>query len=408
MKINRREWIAGGAALAVTASDLGRAKGARSNVASGGYDVFLLIGQSNAYQGRDYNYINQTYGPPLSDGGTFAPGSLTSKTYPGIGDPSGVDSAWDGRTYQYGYIQYPNKIIPGNDPLDVAGTSFTNLPYTSFLPCLCRDYYNPQSLAANRSSLIIPNAHGGTGFSTGHWGVGGSAYERAVVRTNAVLAMPGSIIKAVFWHGGEADIYSMSPSQYTAAYSAMVSDFRRRVVGASDVPWILGGMVPAFVAKAGARAVAMQRTLQNIPNSIPRCAYADPAVPSVLTPNTNPLGWWRVMNVGPGAAAAPEQGTVRVTLSTTLSKSGVMTGNDVIIKDVKGATEANGTWKIKVVDEKAGIVALQGVAFVNAYTGGGSLYTRVMSSDWMKLLHFSATSQRAYAKRYYEAYRSLL
>lgn len=59
-------------------------------------------------------------------------------------------------------------------------------------------------------------------------------------------------------------------------------------------------------------------------------------------------------------------GGIRLTVNTT---NGMITGQDVTIRDVLGTTEANGNWTITVVS--ANTVDLNNSTFTNAYLSGG-------------------------------------
>jgi len=61
-------------------------------------------------------------------------------------------------------------------------------------------------------------------------------------------------------------------------------------------------------------------------------------------------------------------GLVRI---TTGASHGLSTGNKVFIKDVGGATEANGLWTVTVVNSTT--IDLQSSTFTNTYSSGGSV-----------------------------------
>jgi surface protein len=62
-------------------------------------------------------------------------------------------------------------------------------------------------------------------------------------------------------------------------------------------------------------------------------------------------------------------GLIRVTSAAQT----LVTGNKVIISGVLGTTEANGSWIVTVINSTT--IVLQGSAFVNTYTSGGTLRT---------------------------------
>jgi hypothetical protein len=65
-------------------------------------------------------------------------------------------------------------------------------------------------------------------------------------------------------------------------------------------------------------------------------------------------------------AADNGSGLIRLTLNTT---NGMITGQQVTVRDVVGTTEANGNWTITVISLTE--VDLNGSAFASAYSSGG-------------------------------------
>jgi len=80
-------------------------------------------------------------------------------------------------------------------------------------------------------------------------------------------------------------------------------------------------------------------------------------------PGTDPnaVTYKNVVNVSNNGS-----GLIRITVTVT---SGMITNQRVIIKDVVGATAANGTWVITVIDKTH--FDLQGSTFAGTYTSGG-------------------------------------
>ena len=68
-------------------------------------------------------------------------------------------------------------------------------------------------------------------------------------------------------------------------------------------------------------------------------------------------------------AANNGAGLIRITYSGTASPA-IVTGNIINISSVGGTVEANGSWVVTVIDAQD--IDLQGSAFVNAYTSGGT------------------------------------
>jgi len=81
--------------------------------------------------------------------------------------------------------------------------------------------------------------------------------------------------------------------------------------------------------------------------------------------------------------AADSAGLVRMTVST----HGFTSDNIVTQHDISGCTEANGTFKITVID--ANTYDLQGSTFANAYTSGGLAYVCPTTPDKINKINLS-------------------
>lgn len=256
------------------------------NFGTTGYDIFVNIWQSN-------NYSSYHYDPAVDVGHSRI---YQMEKGPGVGAITQVTG----------------------EPLSYqgAGTVGVNGPPIGNILAFCRDYYLPNRLTAGRKILIVPCAIGGTGFSSGnHWGVwlgsGHALHEDAVTRVNAAVAsLSGSVIKACFCHGGEADAFwdagvkpDGSPGGYPPGDSRLafidytvveVADFRARWTGGSGVPFFFGqmspkywelppiGLAPGF--KPGSLQ-ALEEMASHVPNSVSVSSLGLTCVNTDLTPS---------------------------------------------------------------------------------------------------------------------------
>ena len=195
-----------------------------------GYDVILLIGQSNMV-------------------GRRGPVSATL-------DPT------DPRILQYG--NSTSSVSLASDPLDnLDETSNTVGPGMS----IARAYL--ATIPANRGVLLVPSADGGTAFGTGFWRDGGVGFETAITSSNAALNYLGldNKIVAMAWHQGESD-RTMTELQYSTDLDALITAFRAEITGAStSIPFIVGE-VPTWSTQYGAGvAAALADTPSRVTNS---------------------------------------------------------------------------------------------------------------------------------------------
>lgn len=128
---------------------------------------------------------------------------------------------------------------------------------------------------ANRTVLLVPAASGGTGFFRGNWLPNGDLYVDAVKRVNAALAQnpAGNCLAAILWHQGEDDVQSTLPyAEYQFRLDEMVRNFRAAVSGgqASDVPFVGGELSPEWTAPEPGRKPAINAIIQAMPS---RLAY---------------------------------------------------------------------------------------------------------------------------------------
>lgn len=215
----------------------------------GGYDVFLIAGQSNNHSGTTIN--------PAID----------------VSDPN---------VFQWGRTA-PNDgvIILAEEPLDHHDVQGTAIGYAL---AMMRDYYVPNGhLAAGRNVLLIPGAEGGTGFNDNRWNDGDDLFEDAVARVNAAISgNPGSVFKGILWHQGEDDL---ADADYAAKLDAALLALRTDIDAAgASTPIVLGGMT-GDTATASENSRWHQSMIHGTPYRLANCAYADSERPTELGPS---------------------------------------------------------------------------------------------------------------------------
>jgi len=188
--------------------------------------VFLAVGQSNM-SGRG-----------LPSGGSYDP--------------------VDPRLFQYGATN--RTFRAATVPLDMHDPASGLSPATAF----ARNYLTMQP--ANVGVLIIPAAHGGTGFtgSTSEltWSVGVATNpaldlpELAVAQTLEGIAAAKAAgytveLKGALWHQGENNS-SLSTSGYAAKLDELIAFFRTRL-SSPKLPFVAGQMTPETIASVPGR-----------------------------------------------------------------------------------------------------------------------------------------------------------
>jgi hypothetical protein len=208
-----------------------------------GYDIILVAGQSNTHYGWGYD-------------------SILDKT--------------DNRIFQLGrFKEMDYQIIPAAEPLDHHTKKNNRIGFALTFAKL----YANAFLEEGRVVLIIPCGRAGSGFKNNRWNRGDYYYQDAVDRTQFVLSnFRNSKLIAVLWQQGEDDVYNLN---YQQDLDQFIGDFRADL-GAVDVPFILGGMVPFWVDKNSAR-VQTQSIIQTTKNRLSNVGYADPNAPLIIS-----------------------------------------------------------------------------------------------------------------------------
>ena len=197
------------------------------------YDVFLLIGQSNAVGCGQINITDYSLDQP------------------------------DPRVFSYlsstGIVQAMDPLEPTSGcALDFQAQGYTGI---GFAMTFAKQYAN-YSLTPGRRVLLVPAAFGGTGFGDpNHLWIAlqsGGLYNAAItaVTTALTLAGTGSVFKGFLWHQGENDvIYGSLPfNYYTADLDTLIYDFRSNVsvltngAAAATAPFLLGELNQQWMA----------------------------------------------------------------------------------------------------------------------------------------------------------------
>lgn len=164
-----------------------------------GYDVYLLIGQSN-----------------MAGRGTMLPED-TQNPLEGVFLLDGND-----------------KPVPATNPLNQYSTVRKNIGMQQICP---GNGFSSKMYDHNgRRILLVVNARGGTGLD--EWVEGTEKYNEAVRRTR--LAMEYGTLKGILWHQGCADASAGKTSTYLARLAPMVNALRRDLGVDESVPFVAG------------------------------------------------------------------------------------------------------------------------------------------------------------------------
>ena len=129
--------------------------------------------------------------------------------------------------------------------------------------------------------LLINSGIGNTGMysataSECRWRAGDDLYNAMCSAVGHVLGkFPNAKVRALLWMQGEWDAErGMSQSTYTGHLQGMIAGFRAQF--GADIPVIVGGMKPAWVAADSVNRNPVQLALIDSPNQIHLCGYANP------------------------------------------------------------------------------------------------------------------------------------
>lgn len=197
---------------------------AAPSITDTGYDVVLLMGQSNM-QGGDPTV---TAGMDITSPRVWA--------FPSTGSNA-------------------NKIVQAADPLGHLNPSTSGVgPGVSFA------HWYAGTIPGNRRVLLLPCASSGTGFTQGNgsarWdpsaafsynNTANSLYELTIAQATAALAAaPNARLVGALWVQGEADI-NLPAATYRTFLESLIDGLRDRL-GLPALPFVIGSMVPEYVA----------------------------------------------------------------------------------------------------------------------------------------------------------------
>lgn len=190
----------------------------------------------------------------------------------------------DPRIFQYGATR--RTFEPATVPLDMHGVSSGLSPATTF----AREYLKTQP--AHIGVLLIPAAHGGTGFT--HtvptdgltWTKGAASdpanalYELSVVQAKeallaSVAAGYPAILKGIIWHQGEGN-GGLATATYSGYLDTLISDYRTEL-GVPDLPFLVGQMSPEGMEVQPSK-YTVDRSHQETPARVQRTGFAPAAM----------------------------------------------------------------------------------------------------------------------------------
>lgn len=201
-----------------------------------------------------------------------------SNTNAGFGLDPAIDLPEQG-IMQFGrFDDHDRKIIAAVEPLQHHTAKENKIGFALTFSKLVKKHFND-----DRELLIVPCGYGGSGFQNNRWNKGDDLYTDAVDRVQSILLRnKESRLLAILWHQGEKDIDN---SNYQDSLDDFITNIREDL-NAQNVPFIVGGMVPFWVAKEERR----QRIQHIIKNTIERhdfIGYADPELPFIIEKKDN-------------------------------------------------------------------------------------------------------------------------
>ncbi|MEE4212817.1 MAG: sialate O-acetylesterase [Parvularcula sp.] len=175
--------------------------------------------------------------------------------------------------------------------------------------------------------VLIPAAHGGTGFAGNRWNPGDDLYMDAVARVNALMtAHPAFLFKGIIWHQGEADTSNVAEADaYEAALDAMFAAMRTDISAmTAQTPIVLGQMVESWVS-GNVHREQVQAIINDTPRRIPYTAVVSSSGASAASNHFDAAGY-RTMGARYAAAysvAAANDGYILPVLTVPAQVTGV-------------------------------------------------------------------------------------
>jgi hypothetical protein len=233
---------------------------------TGSYDVFVIMGQSNAvgFGGQsvyipttgtndEYLDIDRYSTPGIKQWRRY---NNDDTLYTSATATSFIVDARDQLDHNHdftatAYLQPSDARSISNTVDTSSGTvSIRRARMVGFGYSFAKEY----KAYTGRDVLLVPCARGGT--STTQWTKGNAAglYQDALDRTiAAVTSVSGNKLCGVLWHQGESDVAVISG--FTDRLQAIITSFRTDLVAngisgnktlSTNVPWLIGELVPAY------------------------------------------------------------------------------------------------------------------------------------------------------------------
>jgi hypothetical protein len=204
-------------------------------ISCGGFDVILVIGQSNA----------------TSRGLSRRP-VLTSSNE---------------RIWQLGRGGVDYAVVPAFEPLMHVTSASDGMGFA--LPFA--RYYRDEFLDPDREILIIPAANGSTSVARpdGYWRPGGQGYQDVHARlTSALHPYRDARLVAILWHQGESD-WNSDQQEYRRLTTELLTTIRDEFDPSGEVPIVLGELAKSFqrTTLAGPVGASIKQLADTIPHA---------------------------------------------------------------------------------------------------------------------------------------------
>jgi hypothetical protein len=208
--------------------------------ADNGYDIYLLIGQSN-----------------MAGRGTMIEGD---------------QNVFSDKVF---LLDSEGKAVPATNPLNQYSTIRKDMKMQQIGPGF--SFSKKIAEKTGRKILLVVNAKGGTKIE--EWAVGTTFYNDAVSRTKEAIALGGQL-KGVLWHQGCAN--SGKPDNYLSDLKVIVESLRKDL-NAPKLPFIAGEL--AYWRKSSPKFNKIIRTISDV---IPHTDYVSAEGCSMLKDETDP------------------------------------------------------------------------------------------------------------------------
>lgn len=240
-----------------------------NGVEGGRGSISAQFGEQTVYKRGDDEWVAPGVGvisTPVTSSQMF--GAIGQSNMAGFNDASG-DVTIPDNAFQIARSGGPSgeadeAIIAAELTLDFngEGPSSTRVgPVPSFLATM-------RAANPDATILIEPGAHGGTGFTSGHWNASsGTLYSTVVSRMAAAkLANPEYEYRAMLVSIGEDDSEeSMSGAAFQTALLGMIDQFRTDL-GEANLPFVFVPMTESWAAEPNGTSVDIQAVIKDIPN----------------------------------------------------------------------------------------------------------------------------------------------